>query len=374
MNSSSDSQFPDSRALRVGFRIFTFVYFLGLFLTIGYIWTFAQDRYTTSAAFKISRQDIASTTLSALSSLAIPGVSDSGSMESQIVIGYLQSADLLTDVEEKLGLEKHYNSPSKDWFFRLKDDAPLEKRLEYYRKFITAEYDPETGLTVISAESFDPEVSRKIVDYLLRKSDEFINGLNRSIADQRLSFIHSELDRAEKNLIAANQEVLDFQNVHNLISPEEAISDSLAAVQSLRMQRLNTSGQLATLVRESPESPRIDSLKSRLASLDELIEQEIAKLSGPEKGRLNKLLAEYQRLTLNLDFATEIRKGVQQQIEKTRIEAIATSRFFSVIQHPYLPQEPSAPRPWYASLTIFILGFFLFLILRGLAKSAMERI
>jgi len=294
-------------------------------------------------------------------------------MDSQISIGFVQSADFLMALEKEFNLQNHFSSPKRDWYFRLDSDAPLEERLEYYRKRITAQYDSETGLTILTVQTFSPELSHQIAERALHMAEKFINGLNQTIADQRLGFIREEFDRAVKKVEDCSRKVIDFQNEHNLINPEEAISQNLNAVQILRMDRLKTEADLKSLLKDSPQSPMIESMSSHLASLDQLIEKEMEKLSGPERGRLNQLVSEYQHLRNQLDFSLQLRNGAQALMEKTRVDSVATSRFFSVIQKPFLPEDVAAPRRWYSSVTIFIMGMLVFFILRGLARSAMER-
>ena len=71
-------------------------------------------------------------------------------------------------------------------------------------------------------------------------------------------------------------------------------------------------------------------------------------------------------------FATQLRNSAQGLLEKNRIEAIARSRFFSVIQTPFLPEDVSFPRRPYATITILVLGTLLFFVLRTLTLSLFD--
>ena len=68
-----------------------------------------------------------------------------------------------------------------------------------------------------------------------------------------------------------------------------------------------------------------------------------------------------------------VRAGAEAILEKNRVEAIARSRFFTVIQHPYLPEGVAIPRRPYATATLLVLGCMLFLIFRALTTSVFER-
>lgn len=353
-------------------RLLAVLYFIGVIATIVYLWLCTQDRFLSIAAFKISRQD-SSGVEAGLVQLALPGLSDSGSADSQIAIGFINSADLLLQLEKEFDLVKHYSSPARDYVFRLESDANLEERLKYYRQRISAHFDTSSGMTMITVDCFEPELSRKIAATLLERSEAFVNVINQDIADQQLGFIRSEVERTAAQVEEVNKQLITLQNEHNFIRPDEVIAANLKAVQEMRMENLRSEAELSSMLRDSPNSPRIDTLKSRLRSLNELIAVESAKLSGPENDRLNQILVQFKQLELKLEFAVRLRTGALMMLEKNRVEAVARSRFFTVIQKPYLPEDIATPRRWYATTSILCLGVMVFLILRALTLSVFER-
>lgn len=353
-------------------RFLAALYFIGLAAAIAYLWMFTQDRFISTAEFKISQQD-ASGVEAGLVQLALPGLSDSGSMDSQVAIGYIDSADLLLEIEKDFNLVEHYTSPSRDFVFRMKRDANLEERLEYYRSRILAHFNKDTGMTIITVDTFSPELSKKIASTLLKKAEEFINVINQQIADQQLGFVRGEVERTATRVEELNKELIILQNEHNFINPEEVISGSLQAVQEMRLDLLRSEAELSSILRDSPNSPRIETLRSHIRSVNELIDIESAKLSGTEKDRMNQLLLQFKQLALKIDFATRLRTGAETMLEKNRVEAIAHSKFFTVIQNPYLPEDVAIPRRPYATVVIVVLGFLMFLILRALTRSIFER-
>lgn len=354
-------------------RLLGVTYFLLLACVIAYVWVIAQDRFESIASFKISRQNPAAGELG-FAQLGLAGLTDSGNVDSQIAIGFVNSTDLLVQIESEFKLHEHYSAPPRDFVFRLAAKAPLEERLEYYRKRIYAHFDKETGLTMLTVDTFSPELSRRIADVVLSRTEDFINTLNQTVADQQLVFIRGEVDRAQKQVNDVSLEILGLQNEYNFVDPDEIISASLKVVQELRMERLQAETRLATLERDSPGSPRIETLRSQLRSLDERIAVETTKISGPEQNRLNQVLARFKELQLKLEFAKRMRTGAETLLEKHRVDAAARSRFLSVIQHPYLPEDVSQPRREYATATIGVLGILLFLTLRVLVHSVYERI
>jgi len=354
-------------------RLLGVLYFIGLAAAIAYLWLFTQNRYISTAEFKISQQS-GSGMDGGIVQLALPGLSDSGSVDSQIAIGYINSADLLLELENKFDLIAHFGSPIKDRVFRLEKDATLEARLSYYRSRILAHFDKETGLTVITVDTFSPVLSKEIATALMEKAENFINVINQQIAEQQLSFVRAELERSAARVDKLNTELITLQNENNLINPDEVISASLQAVQEMKMDALRSEAELASILRDSPNSPRIATLRSHIRSVNELIDIESAKLTGPEKDRMSQLLMQFRQLTLKIEFATRLRSSAEIMLEKNRVEAIAHSKFFTVIQTPYLPEDVAIPRRPYATGVLLVIGFLLFLILRVLTLSIFERV
>lgn len=360
------------RKTKLVLRSLAVFYFILVGLAVAYVWAMTQNRFISTASFKISRQDSAGVE-AGLAQLVIPGISDSSMTDSLVAIGFIDSSDLLLDIESKYSLVSHYSAPSRDFIFRMESDATLEDRLEYYRSRIKAHFDKETGLTNVTVDTFDPKLSQQIAVDLLKRSEDFVNHLNQEIARQRLDFIHGEVDRAVKTVDDINAEILELQNKHNVISPGETITENMRLIHELRMERLRMVAEADSLERDSPNSPRSENLHSRIRSLNELIDIEAAKLSGPEQNRLNQVLSQFKQLELKLEFALKLRTGTESLLEKSRVETLARSRFFSVVQRPFLPEDIAIPQRPYTTATIIVLGILLFLILRALILSMIER-
>lgn len=349
------------------------LYFTLVATIIAYVWLVAQDRFLSIATFKISREASSSGEMS-IAGLGLPGLSDGDASDSEVAIGFIHSTDLLLEIEGKYKLREHYGSPASDFVFRMPADSTLEERLEYYRKRIYATFDKETGLTTLTVDTFDPKLSKSLADDILARAELFINQLNQSIADQQIKFLHGEVERADKQVSDARLAILELQNSHNLVDPSAQITSNLKILQDLKMERLRAETSLASVERDSPGSPRIETLRSQLRSLDEQISVETAKLSGPEQERLNQILYKFNELQLKLEFVTQLRTGAETMLEKHRMDSAARSRFLSIIQKPYLPEDVGYPEREYATATIAVVSLLLFLLLRVLVHSVYERV
>ena len=116
------------------------------------------------------------------------------------------------------------------------------------------------------------------------------------------------------------------------------------------------------------------SLGNAIENLENEIKNQEAALSGPEAQKLNQILAQFKELQLNLELSLNLRKGAELILEKTRAEAITTSRFFSVIQNPYLLDDDTHPRRLYLSVTSVAVILLILYLSRAIIASIYDRV
>ena len=338
-----------------------------------YLWLIAEDRFQSVSHFSVTVEESNNAEASA-GLLSLVAGTPSTASESQIIIGFINSSDILFELEQEFDLISHYTEPAADVIFRLKRGATKQQRIDYYRNKIYARVDAHSGLIYLTVESFSPALSAKMSHYVLSKTENFINELNQEVANKRLSFAQAELKRAQ-NVIKQNEAaLLAFQNQSKIIQPQAIIQAQLEAIQTLRLQKINKEIELTTLEASSPNSPTKRSLQTAINHLGYEIGKQEAALSGEDGQKLNQLLAQYKELELDLELSLNLRKGAELILEKTRAEAIATSRFFSVIQNPYLTDDHTHPRRWYLSITAAFAILLVIFIIRSLIASVFDRV
>ena len=133
-----------SSAIRLLGRFASIAYWLALAAAIAYLWVVAWDQFVSTSTFIVSREDQSSLS-SSINPLLTHGVNFTSFTDAQLAISYINSSDLLLDLEKEFDLRTHYSQPSRDLVFRLEPDAPLEDRLEFYRKQITTHFVLEFG-------------------------------------------------------------------------------------------------------------------------------------------------------------------------------------------------------------------------------------
>lgn len=339
-----------------------------------YLYRFAEDRFQSISQFSITVEDQSSAEVSAGLLSVLSGSGNVAGPDLQAAIAFIHSADLLSKLEEEFNLAEHYKQPEHDIIFKLEDDASLEDRLKYYRERIVAKYNQVSGMIDLSVETFDPGLSHRLSKQILSDTEQFINSLNKDVANERLNSVNVELERAQNVVEQSEQDILSFQTKHKIINPETIIAARIEAIQALRLEKDNKEVNLRVLKSTSSNSPLIRELIATIKETEAAIQSREEVLTGPEQVKFNTILAGFKSLQLKQDFALKLREGAQLILEQTRAQAITKSRFFSVIQNPYLAEEYTNPRREYLSatwVTVIILSFYLF---RAFCLSIFDRV
>ncbi len=354
-------------------KTFNILCLLSCIIVVIYICSFTQDRYVSKSQFSVvvkdtSNVDLSSGLASMLSSGAVANT------DTQAAIGFISSADLLQEIEKEFDLVKHYSAPKTDFIFRLASNAPIEDRLAYYREHIIPEYNSSTGLIDLQVDTFSPELSFKISQKILSKTELFINTLNKDVAERRMGFVKQELKRSHDTIKSADKALLDFQSKHQIINPDAIIQARLESIQTLKLDLIRKEIELTTLKTSSPNAPNIRALKISIQELQLEIEKQERTFTSKQHENLSQILSEYRQLVLNMEFSQKLREGSEILLEKTRAEAISNSRFFSLIQNPYLAEEYTHPRRLYLSFTVTAIILLSFYIIRSLLMSIFDRV
>ncbi len=159
-----------------------------------------------------------------------------GMQDARLVREFILSLDMLQYLNQALDLRSHYESKEADIFSRLWEAESQEDFLKYYRNHLTVEYDEQSSVLSISAQAFTPEFAQKIVQTLLKHSEEYINQISHRLAQEQVLFVEKELQRASDHLRESKKAVLKFQEQYELFSPTEESGAKLEVVNELEAE------------------------------------------------------------------------------------------------------------------------------------------
>ncbi|WP_226662984.1 hypothetical protein [Microbulbifer aggregans] len=347
--------------------------FLPLLLVSAYYLFWVSERYV-SATQVIVKDSGSSQGMSSSLGFLVPGMG-SDNQDAFLVVNYIQSLDMALYLDQELGLADYFKSDRYDMFSRLAADASQEDYLEYYRNHIAVDHDEVTGIISIEMQAFEPSFAQQLVNTVIRKSEEFVNAISNQLADKQVAFVRGELELAQTKLRTSKQQILDFQNRNNIISPEELTAGISAIIQGLeaKLAELRAKRTAAKTYLHA-SSPQVVSLQAEIDSLQQQIEAEKVRLVGVSKEdgeeRLNSLNAHFQNLQLELQFAMDAYQASLKALETARMEASGKLKHLMVVSQPSIAEDAEYPHKLYnlASLAIVLL------LIYGIAKMLVASI
>ncbi len=332
---------------------FVLVVLLPVLLSAWYLWARAADQYASVAGFSVQRED-GHPAAAFLGGFA--GLAGSGSADTDILYQYINSQDLVAELDRQLDLRGIWSAPSGDWLFSYPAPGSIESLLDYWRKMVSVQYDGGTRLIEVQVLAFAPQDAQAIAQAILTSSSAMINRLNDAAAADTQRFTVAELDRAKDRLISARADVTRFRNLHQMVDPGAELATQSGVIATLQQEL--TSAQLRLdLLRSTTVATdlRLPQAERRVAVIAAQIADERAKM-GQGKGAENPdsyadLVAECERLGLERQFAEEAYLAARAAFEVTQADLGRQGRYLAAHILPTLPEAARYP----ARLTILLL-------------------
>ena len=355
------------RSWKHSLKLGSFMWVVACFaVAVLYFGLIASDRYVSRAQLVIKQADQIKMLPDALSMLGIGG---SNHEDVLLVQDYLNSPDMLAKLDKELGLKAHYQSHDIDYFSRLSGDVSQEDFLKYYRDHLSLRLDDLSGVLTVELQAFDPGYGQHVVNLMLKESEGFINKLGHQVALEQLAFVEKEVDRAYQRVQDEKAKVLDFQNKHNLISPESTSTARLGVVSQIESELASQQAQLKQLQSYMKDTaPAVISVKARAEALTEQLAQEKARLTSTDQDAMNEVTARYMDVQTQATLAADLYKSGLISLEQARVEAYRKLKHLLVVSQPTLAQDAEYPRRLYNLATIGVLLCLMYgLIVMGLA-------
>lgn len=294
---------------------------------------------------------------------SVTGVSSTN--DSQLVVAFVKSADMLHYLDATIGLRDHYISSEGDFISRLPTSHSEEDFLEYYLDNTEVVIDSNTSVIELSARAFDAQYAQLISQTIVERAEQFINEISNNLAKSRLAFAQSEHDIVEEKLQNAKLALLNFQTKYNVLDPNaegvaiQQIAFSLEATLAQKQAELTT---LKSIMSDS--APEIISLKRQIRALEEQITSQKTKISdttsGESKLSINQLMAQYSNLQVQSELAMQAYGSSLLTLENARVDTYQQIQHLVTIESPTLPDEAAYPKILYNLVlfgVILLMGF-----------------
>jgi capsular polysaccharide transport system permease protein len=279
---------------------------------------------------------------------------------------FVMTRDAVRRLEQQNDLRTVLSRPEGDFVTRFPGilfwRSDFESLLWHYGWFVSVETDTTTGVTTLMVKAYRAEDAHMLATALLDYSEQLVNELNDRARRDALAIAQREVDRAERRIADIQAELTAYRVKQKMLDPKSASTAVLELIQQMNSALATARTQLGELLNNSPNSPQIPLVKTRIAQLDKLIAEERGKLSG-ETDSVVSTLTEYERLDVQRQLAERALASAFTSLEAARVEAQRQQLYLETIAQPNLADYPLYPR----RVVSFIMVFATCMLVYGLA-------
>ncbi|WP_310619171.1 lipopolysaccharide biosynthesis protein [Flexibacterium corallicola] len=356
------------RRLLLALSFLVFVLIPGL-LSAGYFLVLASDRYSSTVGFAVRGMDGSAgggDFLGALTGLTNIGTTTT---DSYILLNYLTSREVVERLIHDISITEKFSRPEIDFLYRVNPDETIEKLVDYWSWMVSTSYDNTSSIIEVEVQAFNPKDAKNIAELILQYSSNLVNKLSKDARKDAVQFAKEELSRAELRLRIIRERMLKFRVTKNSLDPTRNAEVQMNLVAELERELISLRSRISTLRGTIDEnSPSMRQLRRQEAALLEQITLKRTSLpeetestrglflneSSDDSKKLPNLLANYEELIIEQQFAQGAYTAALSGLEQSRIEADRQQRYLAVFQAPSPAQEAEYPRRVVNTLLIFI--------------------
>ncbi|GAA4005753.1 hypothetical protein GCM10022211_17620 [Sphingomonas humi] len=341
-------------------------------LAIVYFGLLASDVYVSQSQFVVRSPDKpAASGLGVI--LKSVGFSNAGE-EIFIAQDYVRSRDALRSLNKDGAVAKAYGAPSVSIFDRYNGfgwNGTFEDLYDFYKGMIGVEHDTTSSITTLKVKAFTAEDARRVNRQLLDLSEALVNRLNNRGQTDLLGNAQREAEEAELAARRASQALGAFRQRSGVVDPERQATVQFQLVSKLQDELIGARLQLQQLQALAPENPQIPLLRTRIAGLERQVDVETGRAAGSQRS-LSATAVQYQRLTLDREYADKRLAAALTSLQEARNEARRKQAYVERIVEANLPDEADEPRRLRSIFATFILGLVAYGILTMLFAGIRE--
>lgn len=332
-----------------------------LFGTI-YLGLFASNQYISNFGFVVRQaQPMKTENGSVGDSLGGGSSLLAAAMDSEIVVHYIKSHQILEDLRGKLDLKAIYARADADWLARLPADAPPEVELRYWNRVVDPYFDMTSGLVNVKVRAFDPGDAQAVATAVLELSERLINRMSDRAHADRLRFALDDVVQKERHLTDVEKLITAYRNTHGILYPTLHANENTSLDGQIREQIAQDTANMTTLLQQgiSANSPQIIMLRHRISALqaqEATLRFQLTSRNGEadDKVALANALGGYEELQVQERLAEHSFDRAEQTEQQAASQAAQQQVYLATFVQPDRPVESLYPPRLKFILVLFI--------------------
>jgi capsular polysaccharide transport system permease protein len=312
----------------------------------------AADQYISEFRFTV-RQQQPPRSEAAGSALAGGNPMLATIVDSEVVVQYLRSRQVLDDIAPRLDLDAIYARPEADWWARLREGAPAEERLRHWRRMVEPQFDLTNGIVTVRVHAFTPAEAQAVAATALDLSERLVNAMSQRAAEDALAFAAREVAAAEARLKAAQADIAAYRNSHAVLFPQLQAATSGGVEGRLREALAEARAAFHALQAEgvARTAPQMRALQARVQAIEaELrdVQGQMARREGEARAEapLASVLRGYSALEAEERLAAGLHERAVANLQAARAAALQQRVYLNAFVRPATPETSLHPRRW----------------------------
>ena len=332
---------------------------------VWYLYDRAADQYASTLGFTVRNEDVSSATdlLGGLGSSF--GVTTGGGRDADILYEFIRSQEMTALIDARLDLRGMYTKArAQDPLMSFDPAGTIEDLTAYWRRMVRVSYDASSGLMELRVLAFAPADAEAIATAIQDESSKMINALSAIAREDASRYAREDLDLAIERLKQAREALTAFRVENQIVDLTADIQGQMGLLATLQTQLATALIEFDLLAGTSREGdPRLEQAERRIEVINARIAEERQKFgAGGETGggeSYATTVAEFERLTVDREFAEQAYIVTLSAYDAARAEANRQSRYLAAYIHPTLAERSEFPQ---RELLAGVVALFAFLI------------
>lgn len=317
-----------------------------------YLWARASDQYVSSVGFSVRKEE-STPSIDLLGGLGGLAGGTGGASDPDILYEYIRSQDMVEKIDARLNVRAMFSREwPRDFIFAANPDDHIEDLTDYWQRQVQVINDSTNGLITLRVSAFTPEDAQQIAAAVFEESSAKINELSAVARDDTTRLTKEELDKARGELTTTRQAMTAFRMKSQIVDPEADLAGQMGVLSGLQAQLAEALVAHDLLLDNArPTDHRVTQSQQKIDALRRLIDTERGKFGaegqGPAGESYAQLVAEYEKLAVDREFAEGAYRGARIAYEAALAEAQRKSRYLAAHIEPKVAQSSTEPdRSW----------------------------
>jgi capsular polysaccharide transport system permease protein len=321
--------------------------------------------------------------LSALLARNGSGAGSANTLDNYTVVDYIRSAQAARDLDQRLNLAAMYAKPGVDFLSRYGGGKQGQPLAGYWKRMVTATYDPATGLASVGVRAFDPGEAYAIATNLIDLSNGVVNGIGRRSRADSLRVAEKDVEVQEGRLDDIEKQVTALRNQIGAINPtRDAVAGNTDLYNRLRTQLTQLKGQLNYLTSQQldPKAPQVVAIRTQIASVESQLAVVGAQVTRDVEegvaggGSLTGKVGLYERQSAERTQVLKDFSNALMRLREATYMADSQRLYISTFVQPAKPDSASYPKRLQSVGVLAVVCLLIWSIGVLIGKSVMDHI